>query len=57
MPQEGAMTKNRTWVGMAFAVALVLAIGFAASCYSDSTSPSYTPRDTTSSDTMPKSQG
>jgi hypothetical protein len=51
------MTKNRTWIGIVFAVALVLAIGFAASCYSNSTGPKYTPRDTTSNDTTPKNQG
>ncbi len=51
------MTKNRTWMGMVLTVALVLAIGFAASCYSNSTGPKYTPRDTTSNDTTPKNQG
>ncbi len=51
------MTKNRTWLGMALAVALVLAIGVAASCYSDSTGPRSISPDTTSTDTTPKHQG
>jgi hypothetical protein len=51
------MTKNRTWIGIVFAVAVVLAIGFAASCYSDTSGPRYVPPDTTGNDTTPKNQG
>jgi hypothetical protein len=48
------MTKNRTWIG----VALVLAFGLAAGCYSDPTKPKYVPPqpDSTQSDST-KTQG
>jgi hypothetical protein len=51
------MTKNRTSRGIVFVVALALAVGVAASCYSDTTGPRFVPPDATTQDTTHKNQG